>query len=860
MLKVKELDQSDFALAFILQDEILFPEFLRSTKDGDMQYKAFWEPFKYRWYQKDLLTDKNHYIILTGGRSIGKCMLSSDRLLTDKGYITHGEAKKSPFKAYSIDKEGNLELEIGYCTENGLKSVYRLSTAYDTIHCTDLHPVFTQNGYTFARDIQIGDLVQTLTKLPHVQNTDHNWQELRLLGYLFYDIHRYKLNKTPLKVRSSKAREELRAICEYFNLKYLVTNEGIILRNRKIYTTHPLSMIFKYFNLHYVRQHTAWDSKQNRISKQIMTLNEKDLQIFLEAFFSQYAILEAKKIKIPIPNYRMEGQLRELLLRFGIMTKAVDGELTRREITKDKHKIQKFNYFIETLEDQDAFRFWKTFNIPGYKFDTVPRVEDREQWIFTPIIHKEKLEHRRTYAVQVRKNHTYVAEGIHVHNSLVLEDKILFDLFNSQKSLGKTPELVLATANQAQMTPLLTHLNGRILQSPFLRNFTKTGVNKNEGILEINQGIVSKMFARIAGSKGANNMIGLHTPRIIIDEGQVFPNVSFTELMPVLNFWEKEHQIMIAGVPNNISNSILYRIDKRNKKYKKYRVPATNNPYYTYQKYREDLSEYGGDTDDRFQTLILGRHGSGSEQVLVRDQIGIEAYPFHTYSYSYIDKNKNIEFQEKLSRHNYSCDMYMAGIDTGFVDPTIISIFGLKNNKWYHLCRYKLQRIQYPEQEKIIHWLHEHFQFTKIGIDIGSGGSGATIIQSFIIRKEYQGYRYDKVLQGIQFSENQLVGYNEKGEEVYQDTKSVGADELVKQIQSQNIIYNSIDNEGINQLERIAKQKGLSGKDRYFVASEKGAGSDKNDHIFSSYICFAILIRDLSFLQSRKRKLGKTIR
>ena len=66
MIKLKQLEEDDLALAFILSDPILFGQFMRSTADGDMQNKASWEEFVYRHYQKDLMTDRNHFIVLTG--------------------------------------------------------------------------------------------------------------------------------------------------------------------------------------------------------------------------------------------------------------------------------------------------------------------------------------------------------------------------------------------------------------------------------------------------------------------------------------------------------------------------------------------------------------------------------------------------------------------------------------------------------------------------------------------------------------------------------------------------------------------------------------------------------------------------
>ena len=151
MLKTRQLEEDDFALALVLSDPIMFPEFLRSTQDADMRHKENWRDFKYRWYQRDLLTDQNAYIVLTGGRSIGKCMIGNDRILTEVGYKSHTDLRRKAHKVWSINEHGDLELRRALAFENGYKRVWRVITEYDdTLTCTNLHPIFCESGYKFA--------------------------------------------------------------------------------------------------------------------------------------------------------------------------------------------------------------------------------------------------------------------------------------------------------------------------------------------------------------------------------------------------------------------------------------------------------------------------------------------------------------------------------------------------------------------------------------------------------------------------------------------------------------------------------------------------------------------------------------
>lgn len=144
-------------------------------------------------------------------------------------------------------------------------------------------------------------------------------------------------------------------------------------------------------------------------------------------------------------------------------------------------------------------------------------------------------------------------------------------------------------------------------------------------------------------------------------------------------------------------------------------------------------------------------------------------------------------------------------------------------------------------------------------IDLGSGGGGATILQSLLSRPEYKPFKYQNILEGITFNENIIIGYDSNNTEIKEDTKTVGANALVQQLQAHQIVLSEVDNEGISEIERIARQKGMNGRDRYFILSESGRGQARSDHIFASLICFAMSIRDMSYLKNRKKRLGRSI-
>lgn len=305
-------------------------------------------------------------------------------------------------------------------------------------------------------------------------------------------------------------------------------------------------------------------------------------------------------------------------------------------------------------------------------------------------------------------------------------------------------------------------------------------------------------------------------------------------------------------------NSVLYLLD-HTPKYKKYHIPAHNNPYYTYEDDLDNIRKYGGEQDDRYQQLVLGKHGQAAFQVIPRDSMVVETYPFYNFRYNSSHVLRGIKFQDHLERPRISNDHIFMAIDPGFVDPTIIHIMGRDNKgTWRTYIRYRLTRIDFTEQELIIDWLASFYNPYCIALDIGAGGQGPSILHHLMYDDRFRGKKYDKRCIGVNFSENVIAGYDLEGEELMQDSKSYAANELSTIVQESRLIFSELDHEGMNELERVAKQKSLTGKDRYFVLSEKGTTADENDHIFAAYLVWVLGIRQ-EVLDPTVKKLGAPV-
>lgn len=592
----QRLDEEELALLEIIEDEVWLGEFLRTTADGESDQNVWpTEQWGYRDYQRQFLTDKSEFILYTGGRAIGKCSPSGSKVYTSSGYKTIGELYKSPyFIAYTYDPvNSEIVQRRAVVVKDKLSPAYTIKTesGFNFVG-TENHPLLTPEGYKLIADLNEGDYVGVVTRLPHEShNQALQWHELRLLGYIFLRGKFRAENK--IKPRYRQIGAELEVIAERLIVNWHKDFDGAYsLHQKKGPFKHPVTSLLQQCRLfHPMRQYGV-----KRIPDIIKEERLDNIAVFLEAVFSQFGELSQKEISLNIPNQAVAEDFQELLLRFGIESKIFElGDQWR----------------LELLDYRAVYRFWNTFSLPGVSVGQLqlpPATNDATDFMrFEKITHKW-LSHEitNTYAVHVYEHNNYIGDNLYVHNSVVLEDKMVYDIVNSNAEFPVTPEMVLVTSNQAQMTPLQNRIITRFTSSPFLKDFLRNQINKSTGVLTFpRKGRPFIFTMRIAGSRGENNMVGLHIPRIYGDEMQLFPLNAWTQLQPTYNSWENKRQQIHAGVPNGLRNSVLYLLDMQTPKYKKYRIPAPNNPFYTYENYLDDLRRYGGEQDDRFQQLNL---------------------------------------------------------------------------------------------------------------------------------------------------------------------------------------------------------------------------------------------------------------
>lgn len=331
---------------------------------------------------------------------------------------------------------------------------------------------------------------------------------------------------------------------------------------------------------------------------------------------------------------------------------------------------------------------------------------------------------------------------------------------------------------------------------------------------------------------------------------------AFTQLMPAYNSWEHNSSQLFAGVPNGLrEGNVLYLVDQRSPKFKKYRIPAHNNPFYTYQEDRENILKYGGEDADDYVHLVLGQHGEPAFSIIPRDKIITEPFDFWTHRYTQTDKQNGRDYRMQLPLHKIpKCEVLILAVDTGYADPTVAQVIGKdKNGIWRTFVRYRLTRIPFPEQADILDYFDSYYNFNMICVDLGAGGGGIGVTQDLQSSRFPRIKKYDKRIFGVRFADYLENGETSAGMPLKIQAKSFAGQELARTITEGQLIFSELDMEGVSQMERVAYQRRGDGTNQYFIISERGTGKSQDDHIFASYVVFMLTLLTALFEKPRKR-------
>lgn len=403
------------------------------------------------------------------------------------------------------------------------------------------------------------------------------------------------------------------------------------------------------------------------------------------------------------------------------------------------------------------------------------------------------------------------------------------------------PYYVYLVPSKVHLDPVFTNLVHKFRTNSFLSQYLdkKKGINSSTHKITLNNG--ASLDCRIAGQSGTGeNVVGLHTPHIIIDESAFFPIGTFIEAQPTLNTWEKGFRLYVSGVPDGRRDgSVCYYADQIDEKYSKHRVSAHQNPRYTQEDEERNIKQYGGVNSDDYKHLVLGEHGDPFYSVFDRSRMLIEEYPVYKMELDGYSLSDNIaSYIEHLSvipslpKKAYAP---FIGVDLGYVDPTAILILYQDDdlNIKFH-SSIVLKRVSYPVQEKIIEFLYNKFRPYLIAID--EGNIGKAVVQNLSTNDYYKNIGLSSVIFPVAFGSNITVARDENKNDITEKVKPFSIKVLQEYSDLHKVIYSSTFSEIISELERMAYTKNINGEVVYKTLGIKG-GEKANDHLTSALLC-----------------------
>lgn len=432
--------------------------------------------------------------------------------------------------------------------------------------------------------------------------------------------------------------------------------------------------------------------------------------------------------------------------------------------------------------------------------------------------------------------------------------KIVWILINN---LFNGEYIVYTVPNKVHLEPVFFGLAKDFRNNTLLKHYMepRRGINGSSYTVKLLNS--AQLMCRIAGTSGTgSNVVGLHTPMIIVDEAGYYPWGTWNELQPVLNSWEEGAQLLVSGVPTGLrEHNVLFVCDEELDTFSHHRISAHQNPRYTEQMEEENIEKYHGADSEDYIHFVLGRHGSPTFAVFDRRLMKFEPYPLWKIKFNGIDLDGYVEMVARLALipDLPENDLAVMGIDLGYTDPTSIVIMYEKKGQLYVHARIEFVKVEYQIQEKLIDYLD-----TKMGqpeiIGVDAGHSGKAVTQRFLGADEYIHKNYEKRMYPVEFSGWLEIGMTQDGEVIKTKLKPYSVSLLQEMSNSHKIVYSTRDMELVTEMERMTYTKTTSGDISYRTMTP-GGGKRGSDHNTSAMLCatLAYQIMTQGLLQTKAK-------
>jgi len=362
---------------------------------------------------------------------------------------------------------------------------------------------------------------------------------------------------------------------------------------------------------------------------------------------------------------------------------------------------------------------------------------------YDPMNWKPLERHERAWTA-CKKNRMAMACGRSVHKTTTMIEMLYYWVISNDFIRGDQPNLFVMVPNKSQKDLSFGRIAGACRKHWLVSKLVdKNRINMSEGRIDFLNGF--QFVLRIAGAAGSeDNVIGVHTTKIWVDEAQEFPWKTWMSLQNCLKFEIPNHKMITSGVPNGErKDNVLYVSDQQDPDYISFNISQTMmswwSPEVEYRR-RKEYSSLQEDTED-YKHFVLGQHGVPTFSVFDRVRFKKDNYEVDrlVVTQAMLDKVKTTDINTGQVHYRLEDVISMPpipkkwgveprvgiGYDVGYSpDPAVFFIMyeDATTGLWRNLSRLILQRVEYKLQRDILTLLDQTYDFNFIGMDMGGPG------------------------------------------------------------------------------------------------------------------------------------------
>lgn len=398
---------------------------------------------------------------------------------------------------------------------NGKKSVYRLTLkGGKQIDATDNHPFFTAEGWKELKNLQVGEMLATPSKLDFFGNESIDINDIKLLAYMIGDGNCKNKNIRFTQIPNSAQHLEIEQIvkhydCELFQYPSNKRQYDFIIRKNKFRHNRTYPNKVKNLLIQYDVYNRSADNKV--IPKKIFQLKKEQIALFLSRLFATDGWASSSyrnqkwlcEIGYASNSEILIREISHLLLRFGIKSNVAKKtqkawnlgiydkksinifaqeigiygkEKALQKVVDDVNKKLDLDSFMPKIINKEIISTMKSKQVT--KADLVRLWEDTTRQNSRLRLEKYKLQKQRA---------KLIAKYLDMQDlSLLIDGDIEWQEIKSIKYIGDfdTYDLTVSNTHNFIANDIITHNTGKT-ETMIVEGLHKVCTNKNFRILYV---------------------------------------------------------------------------------------------------------------------------------------------------------------------------------------------------------------------------------------------------------------------------------------------------------------------------------------------------------------------------------------